>query len=143
MTAQKEYLQAKLQRLQNEIPKYENLRFGYTYYGIWEPKAILMQLNIQTILHNGACYCSNEEQLNLFLVYKSLTIDSPAWGCEIRYTPRQINKHTFRGPDWYFVEGYPEDRDGPGEWELVTLNEKKAEFKKWCAEYENLVDYDN
>lgn len=140
---QKEYLQAKLQQLQNEIPKYENLYFGHTYYGIWEPKAILAELQIKTILHNGACYCSNEEQLNLFLVYKSLTIDSAVWGCEIRYTPRQINKHAFRGPDWYFVEGYPEERDGPGYWELVTLSEKKIEFQKWCFEYESLVDFCN
>lgn len=141
MTTQKEYLQAKLQQLQNEIPKYENLYFGHTYYGIWEPKAILRELQTKTILHKDGCYCSNEEQLNLFLVYKSLTVEQAFCGCEI--IPTQIDKYTFRGPDWYFVEGYPEDRDGPGYWKLVTLNEKKVEFKKWCSEYEDLVDYDN
>lgn len=141
--SQKAYLQSKLQQLHNEIPKYENLYFGHTYYGIWEPKAILTELNIKTIMHDGACYCSNEEQLNLFLVYKSLTVEEAYFGCEILYTPVQIDKHTFRGPDWYFVEGYPEDRDGPGYWHLVTLSEKKDDFKKWCSEYEQLIDYDN
>lgn len=139
---QKAHLQARVQELRNEIPKYENLYFGHTYYGIWEPKAILMQLNIKTILHNDACYCSNEEQLNLFLVYKSLTVEQAFFGCEVLYTPHQIDNAVFRGPDWYFVEGFPEDRDGPGYWKLVTLGEKKSEFQKYCAEYEGLVDFD-
>ena len=140
---QKEYLQAKWQQLKNEIPKYEDLYFGHTYYGTWEPKVILSELNKKTILHKDACYCCNEEQLNLFLVYKSLMLERTFFGCEVIYVPVQIDNHIFRGPDWYFIEGYPAEKEGPGYWQLVTLSEKKMEFQKWCFEYESLVDFSN
>ena len=77
-----------------------------------------------------AAYCATEEQLDTYLAYLH-----SAHTNGLNYDELDIVKNTnFRGPDWYFLEGYPGDRDGPSDWRIETLSEKKEKFDAFVNE---------
>ena len=42
----------------------------------------------------------------------------------------------YEGPDWYFLEGRPADREGPSTYRLESLSFKKRKFKEFCMQYD-------
>lgn len=80
-----------------------------------------------------SAFIPDEEAMSDYIILCAVAKSSPMTSPNI--IRDEMERDEFRGPDWYFFDGYFADRNGPGRWWFETLFEKKEKFKQFCDEY--------
>ena len=84
---------------------------------------------------NGAYYCRSQADFDLVVDYHAHY--NPAYNYNTRQVePRyEYKKSDYQGPDWYFLR-HEFCNEGPDEYWVETLSEKKAEWDEFYEQYE-------